>query len=233
MIEIPNTIAIISVIANFIFLAENASLWRIRTTIKTLLKATTKIGPNNWLINLQWTTDNRWRWINPVLDKDDPKKMWIDNEKKKSVEIKKGTVKPGPDHIEYVVTTDDCTSTIDLDEKTASKVGSTPAYVAAQNDLAYSDGFQDGFRRSNNWGLLDSLHQNWQIVVVVGMLLLIGGLVFYERIFTSPACYSQLQNEIAEKNRVMGECSPYVDFNKEKATTTTIPQLSGTGSGVK
>ena len=236
-------------------------LWTIKDFWLPALKATTPvIGPNNWAMAVRWSVDNRIRLDNVEIDAKDPFKWFIKpNKEESSREIKKGDVRGGPAGIDLVLFTDDCTSsvsmTLDVDEQkqynmwkseipaksvnvdqlTKNKYGSSPAYVDEQLDLAYTDGLQDGIRKSQNFGFLDTLSQNWQTLLMLALLLGVGGLVFYDKVITAPACQGQLNNEIAQKNILIGKCSNYVSL-KDLTMINTVnvtDSRSDTGAYIK
>lgn len=212
--QLLDTITIVSVILNFILLFIFGQIWKVRDLIKAGLQATTRLGENNHALGISWETDNRIRLYNPHIDEKDPFKWHIKRGKSTlPLEIKKGHVRTGPDNIDYVLMTDDCTSTLNPDTMTASKVGSTPGYVQTQIDLAYSDGFQDGWNRSNSWSWFDSLNQNWTAVVTIILVLMVAGTVMYDKVITSPGCYSTLQNVQEKNDRIIAMCSPYLDID--------------------
>jgi len=233
-------------------------LWNIRDLIKAALKATTRLGENNYAIAVRWCVDNRIRFDNPEIDDKDPFKWYVKEGKSKLPrEIKKGSVRTGPDNIDFVLLTDDCTSSVemnlDLDENklykefkkevtaqsvnldnlTKNKVGSTPAYIQSQLDLAYTDGFQEGFNRSNNWGILDSLTQNWQTVAIIILVLAVAGVILHDKVIGTPACYNKLVETERSNDELIAKCSPYIkDLTTPQKEATTPSNPSKTGGGI-
>jgi len=188
-------------------------------------------------IMARWTVDRKFKMDIPVIDKIDPFKWSIKQGKLLSPrEIKKGSVVTGPDRMDMVIISDDCTSTISLniDDLTAGKVGSSPGYMQNQLDLAYTEGYNEGFNKSMNTGVWSTITDNLGSVLVVMMMLGIGFFVLQDKFITSTSAYNELRTCNEEKTAIVAKCAPFMDLSSGRLpTTTTSTLVSGTGSVIE
>ena len=237
--DILDIIMLVSIILNGLTIAILMIIWQYSRE-HTLAALSANFFHKTRAICARWTVDHKLKIDIPKIDPLDPFKWSI--KKSKDVwsdrEVKKGSVVRGPDNIDYVIITDDCTSTINLDERTASKVGSSPAYVQKMQDLSYAEGYTAGFNKSTKDGVWSTISENLGSILVIMMFLGIGFFVMHDKIIASPAIQGSLNTCNEQKAEIINQCSKYVnlDFGQNKKPDPVIPtppNAPKTGSAVK
>jgi len=237
--QILDVLTILSVIGCFIWVLENLFIFFFSWDVTKLWVQMALFKQPGFI---RWTGES-WLFHLAWVDPENPKN-WILKLGGKDIPYEKiaGSVGIGPGKCALMLISDENSGAagVSLNRLLAGQaIGATPAHVSSIEKAAYAEGYTEGFEKTHPEGAFEWVKENMGTVIIVMMLVLVGTLVLYDKVISSPAAWSaanQCEQQKAILLGKLGQCggdiSSIAGYPTAGSTTTTTLQASATGTVV-
>jgi len=196
-----------------------------------------RTADGNWMLQLaevDKTIPNSWK-LNMGKDKDG-KPIIL------TYEVKRGGTGVGPMKVRLGLISDINSggSMVDLDSLLqGGSTGATPAYVTSIEEVSFAKGVVTTLRKQEPRGTWQFIRENLTSIMIIFGIVLVGTIVLYDKIWSSPAAWATAQACETEKGIILAKLAATgADISSivqpaQSVTSTTLPMVSQVGGVIK